>query len=290
LAGLDLTGGVIVRGGSPVIRRCAIRGGQEFGLELKDAAEGLVEENVIEGNRFAGITVSGSGAVTIRANVIRDSPDAGIWLRDDAAPLIQGNVIYGNAFGIDDEAMSTPIVEENELLGNGIAIGFGSTGVYRRNTVEESWISVRYGGLPTLEENNGLVTRAWRWRGGVHFALILSDLVPVAIEVLTRPDHEPDHALFVHPRGGGQFDQNFLDQPLFPEQDVHALAARAGIEPDTDQFWDFPELLYRELTRQHPRSLAEVLSSEPEDPSEDPPFPVSNRELLRLLLATYTGD
>lgn len=87
------------------------------GIEIWDAAEAVIQHNIISRNGFNGLWVSDRSKATIRNNLIADNLDGdGILLLDDAEAEISDNEITGNAWcGV--ESSEDVFIFEGQLTG-----------------------------------------------------------------------------------------------------------------------------------------------------------------------------
>ncbi|NMC20717.1 MAG: Hsp70 family protein, partial [Thermogutta sp.] len=181
ICGARAASGIRLRGGVRAeIRRCRVDGNSEHGIVLADSAVALIEENICENNREAGISYGGTSGGTARKNTCREN-EIGIGIGERAEPEVEENTCENNSqvgigylgtsggtaennicrenkvgIGIFEDA--APQLEENTCEKNSqVGIGYGGTsgGTARKNTCRENEIGIAIGerAEPEVEEN-----------------------------------------------------------------------------------------------------------------------------------------
>jgi len=150
----------IRNGADPLLRGNTLHDSAEGGVFVYDKAHGIIADNVIEHNTFAGIEVRGGSDPTIRDNTIRDGKGGGIFLQDNSGGLIENNVIERNTYaGIEVKNRSEPTIRGNTVRAGkagGIFLQENARGLIEDNVIEQNafaGIEVKTGSAPTIRNN-----------------------------------------------------------------------------------------------------------------------------------------
>jgi len=130
-------------GTCPTIRRCTIHGGKQAGVYLFDGAEGLLEDNDIFQNEYAGVLLTRRSNPTLRRNTIRDGRETGVFICHDSTGTLDTNVVRGNrGSGIVVKGGGCPTVIHNTISDNrqaGVFCCDRGDGSFEENDIFGNW-------------------------------------------------------------------------------------------------------------------------------------------------------
>lgn len=86
-------------GGSPTLRGNRIHDNKQNGVMVYDGGLGMLEDNDITGNRYAGVEIREGGSPTLRANRINRNGNQAIHIHDGGRGVIEDNDLSDNAKG-----------------------------------------------------------------------------------------------------------------------------------------------------------------------------------------------
>ena len=110
----------ITSAATPQIRNNRIYEGNDAGILLSGNTAGVIENNYIERNRYAGIEVKGNSNPLITSNKIYDGLEAGLLIHENGTGLITKNDIARNKLaGIEIRKGGNPRILENQIYGGG---------------------------------------------------------------------------------------------------------------------------------------------------------------------------
>jgi parallel beta-helix repeat protein len=157
------------QGGRTVVKWNTLRNNRFSGVQVETADSAvLIQGNVLESNRIAGVYVSGGAFVEgeITGNRIAGSDEAGIYIYDADRVLIEENEISGGKSGIVFEALKQNAIHDVRLHANTVT-GFtrygllmlGRGGSMRGVTLTSNeFTNIKLYGLAIEEQNAGAIT------------------------------------------------------------------------------------------------------------------------------------
>lgn len=139
----DSSACIVIHGNSyPKLRSNKIHDGKKCGILVNDSGEGLIENNEIYGNGYAGIEIKEGGNPIVRGNKIYYGKQNGILVDENGLGLIEDNKIYGNkCAGIQIMEGGYPTVRKNKINNNSyyaIWISDDSGGIFEDNDLREN--------------------------------------------------------------------------------------------------------------------------------------------------------
>ena len=101
---------------NPILRRNKINNSNGCGVLVYDSGQGLLEENIITGNKLSGVEIRKQANPKIINNVIAKGKGSGIVIVDEGRGEILHNDIYNNASsGIKIKTGGNPIIKFNKI-------------------------------------------------------------------------------------------------------------------------------------------------------------------------------
>jgi len=171
-------------GAHPHLLRNKIHDGNKSGAYIFDNGQGIIIENEILENAYAGISIETGGNPTLRKNQIHAGKSSGVRIYNNGQGVLEDNDIFANTDAqVDIREGGNPtlrrnkihdgkqsgvhvykngqgILEDNDIFGNakyGVAIESGGNPTLRRNKIhdgENIGVDISWNGLGVLEDND----------------------------------------------------------------------------------------------------------------------------------------
>ncbi len=109
--------GILVRGGTPLVRACRVMQGSQAGLHIGGTARPLVISTRVEAIAGAGLRLTAQAKGEIRTCTLQRC-QVGIQLSDAAAPLLVDNQCSTNQTGMQISGTASPVLRRNRLVQN----------------------------------------------------------------------------------------------------------------------------------------------------------------------------
>jgi len=147
-------------GARPRVRRNRIHDSKASGIWIFKQGSGLIEDNDIFANAYAGVSISNGGAPTVRRNRIHDGQQGGVFVYEQGLGVIEDNDIFANTFaGVIIQEGSNPILRSNRIHDgkqSGVFVQQDGQGVIEDNDIFANTlagVSIAQGGNPTVRRN-----------------------------------------------------------------------------------------------------------------------------------------
>eukprot|EP00668_Euglena_longa_P001881 GGOE01002202.1.p1 GENE.GGOE01002202.1~~GGOE01002202.1.p1 ORF type:complete len:804 (-),score=250.55 GGOE01002202.1:507-2879(-) len=160
----------------PTIRRCTIHDGRQAGVYVFDGGQGVIEDNDIVNNEYAGILLKRRGNPVLRRNTIRNGKETGVFVCHESSGLLEGNDISGNqGSGVVVKGGGCPTILRNQIHDNrqaGIFCCDRGSGTIKENDIygnSKAGVLVKTAGNPSLISNTihgGKETGVYVFDGG----------------------------------------------------------------------------------------------------------------------------
>lgn len=113
----------------------------EYGIDMGESTNGLIENNVVQGNKFNGIDFWNCSDVVAKSNDCSLNNAAGFQITRTSAKII-GNLAENNKWGISLYQSSNNEIKENSFVSNWIGIqldeGSNNNKIYLNNFIENT--------------------------------------------------------------------------------------------------------------------------------------------------------
>ncbi|MDZ8107790.1 MAG: right-handed parallel beta-helix repeat-containing protein [Nostoc sp. DedQUE12a] len=206
----------------PIIRRCKIHDGKQFGVYVWENGQGVVENCDIFGN-FAGVAIKQGGNPVIRQCQIHDGQSAGVYVYENGQGVVENCNIFGNTYsGVEITQGGNPVIRQCQIHDGKV----GGVMVYQngQGTIENcdifgnaySGVEITQGGNPVIRQcqihnGQGGVLVWEKGQGTIENCDIFGNAYS-GVEITQggdpviqrcRINRNTDYAVYVHSKGSG---------------------------------------------------------------------------------------
>ena len=150
---------IVGAGANPVIRNCTMRNSRDSGVAVYDQGQGTIDQCVISGNAYPGVTIKTGGNPAVRDCEIRDGQGPGVYVYEQGQGTFERCVIAGNAkVGVAIKTGGNPTVRDCEIRDGksfGVSVHDQGQGTFERCVIAGNasrGVAIRTGGNPTVRD------------------------------------------------------------------------------------------------------------------------------------------